>query len=116
MLPRLRGEGVQTKGELHKLVITKPDPWHRVEALKGQNDFVDILGDGSIHPVRLLTNVPKWLRGFSGHEIHMLNRKRVAHQDWKESRPEAWNQLKARIDHLYNYLNLRKRPPPYEDY
>ena len=116
MLPRLQNEGAKTKGELHQLMMPKKDPWHPVEALKGQNDFVDLMGDGSIHPVRLLTNVPKWLRGFKGKEIQMLNRKRKAYPEWAETRPEAWIHMKKRIDYLYAYLNLRKRPPNFEDY
>jgi large subunit ribosomal protein L51 len=119
MLPRLLNEGTKTKGELHKLIQARADPWHPKQALKGQNDFVDILGDGSVHPVRLLTNVPKWIRGFQGtgdKEIQMLNRKWRAHKDWKETRPRAWTEMKQRIDYLYAFLNLRRRPPPYEDY
>ena len=115
LLPRLREEGAR-KGDLHDLLTLRPDPWSRTEALKGQNDFIDILGDGSIHPVRLLTNVPRWLRGFKGHEMEMLNRQWRAHPEWKETRPQKWLDIKKRIDYLYAYVNLRKRPPPIEPY
>ena len=104
------------KGEMHRLLSQRPDPWSRVEATRGQNDFIDILGDGSVHPVRLLTNVPRWLRGFKGHEMEMLNRQWRAHPEWEETRPQKWLDIKKRLDYLYAYVNLRKRPPPFEDY
>lgn len=37
-----------------------------IQARFGQNDYIDLLGDGSVHPAQLLSHVPAWLRGFPG--------------------------------------------------
>uniref|UniRef100_A0A183EBQ5 Large ribosomal subunit protein mL51 n=1 Tax=Gongylonema pulchrum TaxID=637853 RepID=A0A183EBQ5_9BILA len=34
--------------------------------LFGENDYTDLLGDGSLHPAQLQYHVPAWLRGFPG--------------------------------------------------
>jgi large subunit ribosomal protein L51 len=96
----------------------KPDPWHPKVALYGQNDFIDILGDGSIHPTRIMTNVPKWLRGVDRktNEIAMINRRIQIHPHWKSLRPEKYYQFRKRIDFLFRYLNGKKRPPPPDHY
>lgn len=71
--------------------------------------FIDILGDGSIHPVKLLTNMPAWLRGFQGNEFQMLLLKQQAHAHYRWSKPTKWMHMNKRIMFLYRYLN-RKTP------
>ncbi|CAG2105625.1 unnamed protein product, partial [Medioppia subpectinata] len=42
------------------------DEWRPKAALFGQNDYIDILGDGSVPVTDLMTNTPYWLKGFKG--------------------------------------------------
>ncbi len=108
MLPRVKEES----GPLRTIPNeTKPDKWRPKEALFGQNDYIDILGDGSIHPSRLMSSVPHWLRGFRGNELQMLTRKRIAYRYWKWCRPKKWTELNKRIDYLYKKLNYKTKPP-----
>ncbi|XP_067130359.1 large ribosomal subunit protein mL51 [Centruroides vittatus] len=103
-LPRLKND----KEKIEVIPDYKPkNPWSNKKALFGQNDYIDILGDGSIHPVKLLTNVPGWLRGFQGNEFQMLLRQRVTHFHWQYSRPAKWNLVNKRIRYLYKWLNRK---------
>ncbi|KAI1301840.1 39S ribosomal protein L51, mitochondrial [Halotydeus destructor] len=115
LLPRIPGDQGPFPAALND---TRPErDWHRSHALLGQNDYIDILGDGSVHPSRLLTNAPEWLRGFSGtNELVMLNRKRQQFPNWEHSRPVQFHRMKKRVDYLYKYLNRKHRPPHPERY
>lgn len=75
--------------------------WTKENALKGQNDYIDILGSDSIKPYEVLKNVPWWLKGFGGNELQMLTRLQVVKQDWKFSRPKKWKEMQGRQDFLY---------------
>lgn len=109
LLPRLdRNEGVLPTIPDR---CFKPDPWHKREARFGENDYIDILGDGDTHPASLLKHVPWWLRGWRGTEFKMLQRKANVMSSMKNSRPEAWKNLQKRIDWLYRFRNLKTKPP-----
>lgn len=112
LYPRIPGDPGPLPRMLHEDV---KDDWDQAEALFGQNDYIDILGDGNIHPARLLTNVPWWLRGFNGlgkgGEIKMLNRARFARWHYQQDRPKEWDRMKKRVDWLFNWMNKHKRPP-----
>ena len=41
-------------------------PWRPSHARFGEFDYIDILGNGGLHPAQLLYHVPRWLRGFPG--------------------------------------------------
>lgn len=106
-MPRIKGDHLPLRSVPHE---KKPDPWRPQEALFGQNDYIDILGDGKINPTQLMSSIPPWLRKFRGNEMQMLIRKRTAKSYWKWSRPQKWNELNKRIDFLYKRLNYKREP------
>ncbi|XP_055945128.1 39S ribosomal protein L51, mitochondrial-like [Argiope bruennichi] len=109
-LPRLPEKHKNLKLGLSHLPEYKPyKPWSDKRKYFGQNDYIDILGDGSIHPVKLLTNMPPWLRGFSGNEFQMLLKKQVYYSHWRWSKPTKWKNLNKRVMWLYRYLNRKRK-------
>lgn len=82
-------------------------------AVEGQNDYIDILGDGTVHPVDLMTHVPKWLRGMSKgrYEFPTLIRRQNSTQDyWKEYRPKKFYDMHKRLRYLWNFINQKTKP------
>ena len=91
---------------------TKPfiqtNAWSVKRATFGQNDYIDILGDGTLHPRDLLHEGPHWLRGFRGNEFRRLIRRRdatfhYAPYIW----PTKWNNVQKRIKFLHKYINYQ---------
>lgn len=104
-LPRLKSEDF-----LKRIPTYRPyEPWSENRKHFGQNDYIDILGDGSIHPVQLLTHMPLWLRGFQGNEFQMLLRMQKNRYYYRWTKPTKWKWINKRVLYLYKYLN-RKTP------
>ncbi|XP_059141898.1 large ribosomal subunit protein mL51-like [Physella acuta] len=95
------------------------DSWSKPKALFGQNDYIDILGDGTLHPADLLTG-PRWLIAFKGNERERLMRK----MEWEGPRlkmfyPTEYNRMDKRIRYLtklYNHKRCKRwRDGPMDD-
>lgn len=84
------------------------DAWSRKRALFGQNDYIDILGDGKVHPSTLMYHIPHWLRGFAGNEMQRLIRQhKMVGWHLEENRPTHFKNLRKRIKRLYRFYNLK---------
>ncbi|RWS20233.1 39S ribosomal protein L51-like protein [Leptotrombidium deliense] len=114
LLPRLKEDTVNPLSTLphHR----KPDPWHKREALFGQNDYIDILGDSDIKPWQVVKGVPDWLKGYKARELNVLQRKMHHFKHFQWTRPKKWYEMEKRIDYLFKFLNFKKKPPNFRAY
>ncbi|KRX15143.1 39S ribosomal protein L51, mitochondrial [Trichinella nelsoni] len=90
------------------------DNWCKEKALYGQNDYIDLLGDGSVHPAQLLYHVPPWLRGFPGQHranelIKLIHYRNLYKEKMKRNTPKRWHELCKRIRYLLKYHNYKKQ-------
>lgn len=87
------------------------DSWSEKRTLYGQNDYIDILGDGPLKPIDVAYMVPSWLKGFRGNEFQMLLRKRRLFKKGSlpVERPTKWEKMNKRIEWLFYHLNYRSK-------
>ncbi|KAH9504382.1 39S ribosomal protein L51, mitochondrial [Bulinus truncatus] len=86
-----------------------PENWITKKALFGQNDYIDILGDGTVHPADLLTG-PRWLIAFKANERDRL----IRQLEWEGSRlklfyPSEYNRIQKRIRFLTKLYNHKRK-------
>ncbi|ESN93756.1 hypothetical protein HELRODRAFT_88241 [Helobdella robusta] len=94
----------------------KLNAWTSKKALFGQNDYIDILGDGTVHPWELLS-APPWLKGFKGNEMQRLIRRLGVQGEFlKDTYPSKYHQITKQIRYLYNKLNRRRKAPYWGGY
>lgn len=80
--------------------------WSTKKATFGQNDYIDILGQGNVHPIDLIRG-PPWLIGFRGNELQRLSRQlKFEGKELKAKNPKRFFDINKRIKYLmwrYNH-------------
>lgn len=131
LLPRIDGEKYKTLP-----VYRAKNSFSQKRATLGQNDYIDILGkylfvsrwnhrkcifpkslfifatgDSNLHPARIVTGVPTWLKTFRGNEFQRLLRKEKMYDRgiYPLTRPTKWSKMKTRMDWLWYELNYRRK-------
>lgn len=105
-LPRLRDAQ-----ELPKPDYRPKNLWSKNRAYFGQNNYIDILGDGRLNPASVSYNVPAWLRGYQGNEFKVMLRKAktFGNGPYAELFPTALNRIHKRIRYLHKFLNRKTK-------
>lgn len=81
------------------------DKWSIKKSTFGQNDYIDILGDGEANPADLACG-PPWLIGFKGNELQRLVRQlKFQGPELKAKNPAKWFELRKRVKYLYWRFN-----------
>lgn len=114
LLPRPKGEyeNMPVKG-LPAYKAHDKDQWTPKKALFGQNDYIDILGDGTIHPAQLCTG-PAWVRAYKGNELQRLIRRlNIEGKYLREYQPSLYHSIRKQIYFLYKRLNQKRRHAPF---
>jgi large subunit ribosomal protein L51 len=76
------------------------ETWSPKKSTFGQNDYIDILGDGNIKPADLICG-PDWLIGFKGNELQRLNRQlKFQGKELKAKNPNKFHDINKRIKYL----------------
>lgn len=110
VLPRL--EKTEKVRSTPKIDWKKRDQWSRKKALFGQNDYIDILGDGSQHPAIVNYYGPPFLRAFSGNELQRLVRMmKFEGTMLQDVHPGHYEEKHKRMWYLYRRLNRRQKKP-----
>ncbi|MFH4976417.1 hypothetical protein AB6A40_003126 [Gnathostoma spinigerum] len=102
-----------------KVPVARPeykvrDSWSVEQARFGENDYIDLLGDGNIHPAQLQYHVPAWLRGFPGQHranelIKLIHFRNLYKKKMQKDRPRRWHELNKRIKYLLIHHNYEKQ-------
>lgn len=116
VLPRPDGEWEDRPLPMPIVDPIKADKWQPKKALFGQNDYIDILGDGTVHPWELIV-APIWLKGFRGNEYQRLIRRLAMQGDFlRENYPSTYNQIVKQIRFLYKKINRRRTSSSFGGY
>jgi len=107
VLPRPEGEYADKPVPMPVWDPVKKDQWVKKKALFGQNDYIDILGDGTIHPWELI-RAPGWLKGYRGNELQRISRQLAMQGTFlRETFPTKYHQLTKQLFYLYKRVNRR---------
>lgn len=108
ILPRPEGKWEDIPLPMPEWDRAKMDNWTSKKALFGQNDYIDILGDGTLHPWQLI-HAPVWLKGYSGNELQRTAR-RLAMQGkfLREMYPTKYHKLTKNLYYQFKKLNRRQ--------
>ncbi|KAH7725131.1 Protein MRPL-51 [Aphelenchoides avenae] len=87
---------------------------------QGENDYIDLLGDGSLHPAQLQYHTPRWLRGFPGQHranelVKLIHYRNLYKDKLQQNMPRRWHELCKRINYLLQYHNYRKQDEMHEE-
>uniref|UniRef100_A0A0R3RY61 Large ribosomal subunit protein mL51 n=1 Tax=Elaeophora elaphi TaxID=1147741 RepID=A0A0R3RY61_9BILA len=109
-LPRLPN----CKVPVHKPDYKVRDCWSTAQARFGENDYIDLLGDGNIHPAQLQYHVPAWLRGFPGQHranelVKLIHFRNLHKEKMQINSPRRWFDLQKRIKYLLQKHNYFKQ-------
>jgi len=108
LLPRPTGQLAEKLLPMPRYDPKKADNWTPKKALFGQNDYIDILGDGTIHPWELM-RAPYWLKGFRGNELQRLTRQMAVQRTFlRDYFPTKYHQMTKNMMYLYKKLNRRQ--------
>ncbi|XP_060069325.1 large ribosomal subunit protein mL51-like [Ylistrum balloti] len=85
------------------------DRWDEKHSLFGQNDYIDILGDGDIHPADLQKG-PTWLIGQKDQSElqRLLRRLRMTGNKMKVVYPTKYAAMNKRVKYLYRRYNKKR--------
>ncbi|VDO98801.1 unnamed protein product [Heligmosomoides polygyrus] len=109
-LPRIPGCRVPVARPTYRV----RDTWRESQARFGQNDYIDLLGDGQLHPALLQYHTPKWLRGFPGQHranelVKLIHYRNLYDEKLKKNSPRRWHELCKRIKYLLIHHNYDKQ-------
>jgi len=108
VLPRPTGKSEDRLLRMPRWDPAKADAWTSKKALFGQNDYIDILGDGTLHPWELI-KAPYWLKGFRGNELQRIARQLAAEGTFiRDVYPSKYHQMTKNLMYLYKKLNRRQ--------
>jgi large subunit ribosomal protein L51 len=98
---------------VYKPSYKEREAWSDKSARFGENDYIDLLGNGSVHPAQLQYHVPRWLRGFPGQQkanelVRIIHYRNTYKQKLERNCPWQWHQLQKRIKYLLIYQNYNK--------
>jgi large subunit ribosomal protein L51 len=107
LLPRVSEEKFDEKLPLPLPKFKFDDKWSEAKRTFGQNDYIDIFGDGSVQPIDLIKG-PTWLVGFRGNEMQRLIRRLKFEGDLiRMTDLKKHASIKRRIKYLYWRYNWK---------
>lgn len=106
-MPRIDQKKFDEKLPLPNTSQLYNDRWSEKKVTFGQNDYIDIFGDGSLHPVDLI-NGPNWLIGWRGNEMQrIIRRLKFGGDKLKMEDPSKYADIRRRLRYVYKKFNIK---------